>query len=580
MQRRLAAIVAADIPDFARLVRADEEGTLAAFKRHRVELVDPKVTEFQGRIVRLQGDGAIVEFPSVVAAVACAWDIQSAMADRNADVPSNRRMLFRIGVNLGEIIVESDRIEGEGVDIAARLESLAEPGGICVSAEVYRQVKRRLELQFQDLGEHRLEQSDSPVQVYKVLKVPGSKAPVATRSAEGKPVIAVLPFENLSGDEEQEHFCDGLTVYITTDLSKFRNFLVIAANSAFAYKGKHMRVQDIGQELGAKYILEGSVQRSEQRLRVNTVLVDAQQGHHLWSRRFNKDFSDLFDIQDEIIAHTVAELAPKVTAMERDRLVRSGTQDINAYVAFLRGTHQLATNLPFLNERQAAVIECRNWFEKATSLDPYYGRAWGWLGYTHVIGYVEGWEGPEALTLAKECTQKAVALEPEDYDTHWALAYAYSASGELDRALMSYHKALELNENDADLRAEMAESLGYLGHHREALEQIDHAMVINPRYPEWYCWTRGWVLHHLERYQESNAELQKILRPNNEVRLILAANHILLGNEEQAAEAMKAFLERRADWTVEKERQTLPYRNKKDEQRWLDALREAGLPER
>jgi TolB-like protein len=389
----------------------------------------------------------------------------------------------------------------------------------------------------------------------------------------------VLPFENLSDDPGQEYFCDGLTQDITTELCKFPNFFVIAAKSAFSYKHQRKRAEEIGRELNVRYILEGAIQRAGDHIRVNAQLVDAETDHHLWARRFDKNLTDIFEIQEEVIELIVGALAPKLTAVERARAARRPTENINAYDAFLRGAHHLATHLDVIAESEDALLESRRWFQAAIELDPNYGRAWGWLAYAHVTSWTEGWTGPEILDLAKDYAEKAVTLEPEDYDTHWALAYVYQARGKLDMALSAYVSALELNHNDPDMLVEMAETLCCVGRHAEAVRQIERAMIMNPRFPEWYSWMFGWVLYHLREYKRSNEQLEKIIRPNNEVRLIIAANYAQLGESEGAVEALKRFQQKRPDWTVEKERQTLSYRHREDEEHWLAGVRKAGLPE-
>ncbi len=579
MERKLAAILAADVVGYSRLMGEDEAGTLAALKAHRDELIVPKVAEHNGRIVKLMGDGMLIEFPSVVEAVQCAVEFQQAIAECNAEVPEHRRISFRVGVNLGDVIVEGDDIYGDGVNGAARLEELAQSGGVVVSGTVYEHVENKLELQFEDLGTKAFKNISAPVRVYNVS---GASPGVIGRGGpeSGNPAIVVLPFENLSDDPGQEYFCDGLTQDITTELSKFPNFFVIAAKSAFTYKSRPKRAEEIGRELRVRYILEGAIQRAGGQIRVNAQLVDAETGHHLWARRFDKDFTNVFEIQEEVIELIVGALAPKLTAVERVRATRRATENINAYDAFLRGTHHLATHLDVIAESESALLESRQWFQKAIELDPLYARAWGWLAYAHVTSWTEGWAGPETLDIAKDYAEKAVALEPEDYDTHWALAYVYQARGNLDLALSAYVTALELNRNDPDMLVEMAETLCCLGRHQDAVRQIEHAMIINPRFPEWYRWMLGWSLYHLREYRRSNEQLETIIRPNNEVRLIMAANHAQLGEAEKAAAALRDFLQKRPDWTVKKERQTLSYRDPGDEEHWLAGARMAGLPER
>ncbi len=580
MEGRLAAILAADVVGYSRLMGEDEAGTLAALKSQRDELIAPKVSEHNGRIVKLMGDGMLVEFPSVVEAVQCAVEFQRAIAARNVEIPANRQICFRVGINLGDVIYEDDDIYGDGVNVAARLEKFADSGGITVSGTVHEHVEHKLELRFEDLGTREFKNISGPVHVYNISGVTPAVAIRRDGPDGGKPAIVVLPFDNLSDNPGQVFFCDGLTQDITTELAKFPNFFVIAAKSAFSYKNQAKRAEEIGRELQVRYILEGAIQRAGDHIRVNAQLVDAETGHHLWARRFDKDLTDVFEIQEEVIELIVGSIAPKLTAVERARATRRPTENINAYDAFHRGAHHLATHLDVMGESESALLESRQWFQKAIELDPSYARAWGWLAYNHVASWTEGWASPETLDFAKDCAEKAVALEPEDYDTHWALASVYQARGNLDLALGAYVTALELNRNDPDMLVEMAETLCCLGRHEDAVTQIERAMIINPRFPEWYRWTLGWCLYHLREYRRANEQLEKIIRPNNEVRLIMAANHAQLGDNERAAAALSRFLQKRPDWTLEKERQTLTYRDPEDKEHWLDGVRSAGLPER
>jgi tetratricopeptide (TPR) repeat protein len=355
---------------------------------------------------------------------------------------------------------------------------------------------------------------------------------------------------------------------------------VIASKTAFVYKGARKSAEQIGSELNVRYILEGAVQKVANSIRVNAQLIDASSGIHLWARRFDKNLTDLFEIQEQIIEMIVGALGPKMAAVERDRAMKRRTEDVDAYDLFLRGAHHFTANINVMAESESALSESRRWFEKAIERDPSYARAWGWLAYAHTTSWREGWAGPEVLDLAKEYAEKAVYLEPEDYDTHWALAYVYSARKEMRAALSAYATALSLNPNDPDMLVEMAETLCCVGQPRQARQQIEHAMLVNPRFPDWYRWMLGWTLYHLAEYEPSNEQLEKIIAPNNEVRLIMAANYANLGEASKAADELRHFLQRRPDWTVEKERKTLSYLHAKDEEHWLAGVRKAGLAER
>ena len=579
MERRLAAILAADVVGFSRLMEEDERGTFERLQSQRAEIIEPLVIKHRGRVVKVMGDGFLVEFSSVVEAVQCAVELQEKIAEQNTEIEDHRRIAYRMGVNLGDVIVAEDDIYGDGVNIAARLEKIADPGGVTISGTVYEHVEKKLNLRFEDLGERKFKNISDRVHVYGIAPGQVSRETSPPRPISTQPTMVVLPLENLSNDPSQEYFCDGLTQDITTELCRFPNVFVIASKTAFVYKGARKSAEQIGSELNVRYILEGAVQKVANSIRVNAQLIDASSGVHLWARRFDKNLTDLFEIQEQIIELIVGALGPKVAAVERARAMKRGTGDVGAYDLFLRGAHHFTTNINVMAESESALSESRRWFEKAIDRDPSYARAWGWLAYAHATSWREGWAGPEILDLAKEYAEKAVALEPEDYDTHWALAYVYSARKEMRAALSAYATALSLNPNDPDMLVEMAETLCCVGQHRQARQQIEHAMLVNPRFPDWYRWMLGWTLYHLAEYGPSNEQLEKIIAPNNEVRLIMAANYANLHEDSKAAEELTQFLQRRPDWTVEKERNTLSYLHSKDEEHWLAGIRKAGLAE-
>jgi TolB-like protein/cytochrome c-type biogenesis protein CcmH/NrfG len=590
----------------------DELATHRQFMADLDEIVLPSVSKSRGRIVKTTGDGFVAEFASVVDAVQCAADMQWQLAGRNADLPSDRRLAYRMGINLGDIIVEENDIYGDDVNIAARLEGLAESGGISVSGNVVRHVRGKLNLEFDDLGEHSMKNIVGPVRIYRV-RLPSSgplpprtgptvptagssdttAAELQATAAYNRPTIVILPFDNFSRDPEQEYFCDGLTSDITTDLSKFSNLLVIAANSAFAYKGRRVKVQDISRDLGARYVLEGSVQRLGDRVRINAQLVDATSGHTLWAERFQRPLAEIFELQDDIVHVIVSVLQVRLNTAERERAARKHPESINAYDAFLKGFHAFALGVALSNETDEYLRQSLQWFETAASLDPGYARAWGLLSYALTYMWFEGWTDESAIARAEECARRAVTLDPNDHDTHWALAYVYANTKRHDLALSEYRNALQLNGNDADMLVDMAESLSYSGDHQKAIDQINYAMQINPHFPEWYRWMLGWARFNVRDYAIALAELSQIVKPNNRLRLIVAAAHSHLSarcrREEQpdladihdlrARDAVADFLMRRPDWTIAKERRSVSYRNRVDELHWLDGLRMAGLPE-
>src|SRR5207248_617773 len=374
MERRLTAILAADVVGYSRLMGANETGTLAALKALQTDFIDGKIAEHQGRTVKLTGDGMLVEFPSVVNAVACAADVQRGMRDRNAGVPQERRIEFRIGVNLGDVIVEGKDIFGDGVNVAARLESIAKPGGITISGSVRDHVGNRLDLVFEDMGEQTLKNIERPIRVYSVSLSPAARdskdaAPAQQEQLE-RPSIAVLPFNNMSGDPEQEYFSDGITEDIITDLSKVSGLFVVARNTAFTYKGKPVRVQQVGQELGVAFILEGSVRKAASRVRVTGQLISSKDGGHVWADRYDRDLTDIFAIQDDITHAIVEQLKVKLLPQEKKSIGQTPTDSVEAYTYYLRGRQ-------FLHRHSKSYYQlARRMFAKAVELDPLYARAY------------------------------------------------------------------------------------------------------------------------------------------------------------------------------------------------------------
>src|SRR5205807_4887221 len=373
MERRLTAILAADVVGYSRLMGANESGTLAALDTLRTDLVDPKISEHQGRIVKLTGDGMLVEFPSVVNAVACATDIQRSVRNRNASLPPDHRIEFRMGVNVGDVIVQGEDIFGDGVNLAARLESIAPVGGITVSQAVRDHIGKRLNLVFEDMGERRLKNIESPIRVYSIsLDRPSTRETenAASPAREERPSIAVLPFINMSGDPEQEYFSDGITEDIITDLSKVSGLFVVARNTAFTYKGKSVEVQEVAKRLGVNFILEGSVRKAGSRVRVTGQLIDGKTGGHMWADRYDRDLTDIFAIQDEITHAIVEQLKVKLLPQEKKNIAQTPTDNVEAYTYYLRGRQ-------FIERRSKAYYQlARQMFAKAVELDPLYARAY------------------------------------------------------------------------------------------------------------------------------------------------------------------------------------------------------------
>ena len=429
--RKLAAILAADVVGFSRLTGADEDRTLARLRALRSDLIDPTISVHNGRVVKRTGDGAIVEFRSVVDAVRCAIEVQNAMTERNAGVPPDRRIEFRIGVHLGDVVEEADGdLMGDGVNIAARLEGIAKPGAICLSEDAFRQVRARLDLAVSDLGETRLKNIAEPVRVYSLaVGLPAEVKPatpqaVAEKRAAAvalpdKPSIAVLPFQNMSGDPEQEYFADGISEDIITALSKLSQLFVIARNSSFTFKGKTVPVREIGKTLGVRYVLEGSVRKAGNRVRITAQLIDATYDGHLWAERFDRDLSDIFAVQDDVTGQIVGALSLNLTQGDRRRMMAEQTLNMEAFECFLRGREL------WWRHAKEPNAQGRDLLLRATELDPNFAPAWGWLAAAHIHDYVSQWtESPSlSLELGVELANRAAALDPQLHIAHWALTF-------------------------------------------------------------------------------------------------------------------------------------------------------------
>ena len=472
MERRLSAILAVDVVGYSRLMGENEAGTLETLKTVRVDFVDSKITQEQGRIVKLTGDGILVEFRSVVNAVRCAAEIQRAMRDRNVDLPQDRRIEFRIGVNLGDVIVEGDDIFGDGVNVAARLESIAEPGGITVSHSVRDHVGNRLDLVFEDMGEQSLKNIARPIRVYSVaLESAANQNPVAMK--EERPSIAVLPFNNMSGDAEQEYFSDGITEDIITDLSNISGLFVVARHTAFTYKNKAVKVQQVGQELGVAFILEGSVRKAGTRVRVTGQLVSSKDGGHVWAERFDRDLTDIFAIQDEITHAIVEQLKVKLLPQEKKSIGRVPTENIEAYTYYLRGRD-------FLHRRSKHYLQlARRMFAKAVELDPNYARAYAGMADCDSYLYMT-YHMNVAMNGILATTEKALALDPKLAEAHASRGVALSAGQRYDEAQAEFEKAITLNPESFEAHYFYARSNFAQGKIEQAIAQFEHAAEIRP----------------------------------------------------------------------------------------------------
>lgn len=604
--RRQSAIFVADVVGYSRMMVDDELGTYERVKAILDEVLVPVLGQFNGRMVKTTGDGAMLDFSQAVDAVECAARFQDAVAKSPTAQFDDRTMQFRIGINLGDIIVEENDIYGTPVNVAARLEGLSEPGGVAVSGSTYWNVKDKTELQFEEMGFLNVKNIPYPIEVYRLRSgdesnnadaerlehdAPAAPKKVWSEGGDHLPSIVILPFENLSKDPDQDYFCDGLTQELTTDLAKFSNLAVISSNSAFSYKGQRPRVDQLRDELGVEYVVAGAVQRSGEAMRIHVQLDEVKSSRQVWAGRFQGGVAELFNLQDEMVGKIVASLASKLTSFERERVARKETGNMSSYAAFLKGLHYM-NDFFGAKESQETLGQCRLWFERAIEQDEDYARPWGWLAYVEVQSWLHGWSGDEALDTAQTLARKAVALDPEDHDTHWALGSVLFNSGAFEQARSAYQNALDLNLNDADLHAEMAEMLSFTGEHLEAISRVKFAMHLNPHFPEWYRWVLGWCCYFMRDYDQALSELGKILNPSNEVLLIIAASHAQLAEQHEregqvqkaetaageAAAYMARFLEQRADWTLAKQKKLTRVRNTGDLKHWLDGLQLAGLP--
>ncbi|WP_214474368.1 adenylate/guanylate cyclase domain-containing protein [Mesorhizobium sp. dw_380] len=584
--RKLAAILAADVVGYSRLASADEDRTLARLRALRSDLIDPIIAVYHGRVIKRTGDGALVEFRSVVDAVRCAIEVQNGMVERNAGVPQDRRIEFRIGIHLGDVVEESDGdLMGDGVNIASRLEGVAAPGAICLSEDAYRQVKARLDLSVSDLGSTQLKNIAEPIRVYSLqVGSAGTKAAVTSQTATSRPAtavppklsIAVLPFANMSGDAEQDYFADGISEDIITALSKLSQLFVIARNSSFTFKGQNVHVQEVGAKLGVRHVLEGSVRKSGNRVRITAQLIDAISGGHLWAERFDRDLTDIFAVQDDVTQQIVGALALNLTEDDRQALAPEQPRNTEAYDCFLRGRelwHRLA---------KETNVAARDLLQRAIELDPKFASAHAFLALTHGLDYLNRWGASpsESMAQAEEAATRAVALDDSDPWAHWALAIAKLYTRRHDEAIDEVERALILNPNFAEAHVCRGEALYYSGRPEEALESFARGKTLNPYFPDVLLHFQALASFQLGRYEEAVDLLQQRLARNavtDVSRALLAASYGHLGRLEEARAAWQDLLRVNPDYSLEYRRKVLPYKNPADFELMVNGLRKAGL---
>jgi adenylate cyclase len=617
IERKLTAILAADVAGYSRLMGADEEGTLRALKAHRKTVIDPKIAEHHGRIVKTTGDGILIDFNSVVDAVRCAVEVQRGMAERNADVPADKRIEFRVGINLGDIIIDGDDIYGDGVNIAARLEGLAVPGGICVSRAVRDDVRDKLGFIFADMGEQSVKNIARPVRVFRLrdetrvaqgggtrlhgrarrlaalalLAVVGSAGAVGLwvkfeREQAGpyiaartdRPSIAVLPFANMSGDAGQEYFSDGITEEILTALGRSPYLLVIARNSSFAYKGKAADASEIGKVLGVRYLLEGSVRKAADQVRVTVQLIDARSGAHLWAEKYDRPLKDIFAVQDDITGIIVARLGSSIQKAEVDAGLRKAPADLGAYDYYLRGRAMRQTSA------KASTLESRALFEKAIELDANFAPPYAELALTYYSQVSLRWDPPrraEALIKGLDLAAKAIALDP-------SLSVAYKTTGDLylrqhhyDEAAEWARKAIALNQNEPENYAGLANIYSVTGRSRDALPLIEKALVLDPLNPPVYDFYLGRIYLHLREPDRAIPHLRTCARraPDFWVcHAYLAAAYGQTDANEAAHAALAEMMRYYAVGSIAQYRDASDQKAGPEQDYLVEGLARAGLP--
>jgi TolB-like protein/class 3 adenylate cyclase len=587
VERRLAAILAADVAGYSRLMGLDEVGTAQVLREHRV-VVDALVAKHSGRVVKTTGDGLLIEFHSVVDAVECALVIQAVMAERNEGVPPDRRMLFRIGVNLGDVLVEGDDILGDGVNVAARLEGIAEPGGICISSSAYDQVRGKLAATFTDLGERSLKNIDRPVRAYTVVQDgTGRKAETAGAAASPTSVsprlsIVVLPFANIGGDPEQEYFVDGVTESLTTDLSRITGSFVIARNTAFTYKGKPIDVKQIGRELNVRYVLEGSVQRGGNRMRVNVQLVDAESATHLWAERFDRPMADLLDMQDEVVAQLANVLSAQLTAVEARRAEQSLHPDsMDLYFQGLAWFYKGPTS--------ENLARAREFFERALALDPGNVDALVWIATADIVSGPALFSVDRAarLAAAEAAASKALSLAPDHAAAHWSMGAVKNFTNHASEAIAEFERALVLDRNNAVAHGHIGLAKIFFGRAEETEAHIQEALRLSPRDPLAYTWAvfAGMAKLHLGKDEEAAAWLRRSIEFNRNystAHFYLAASLAQRGKLDDARAVAAVGFTLDPTFTIRRFRDSGSSNNPvylAGRERAIEGLRKAGIPE-
>jgi TolB-like protein/class 3 adenylate cyclase/Tfp pilus assembly protein PilF len=587
VERRLAAVLAADVAGYSRLMGADEEGTLAGLKSFRKTLVDPTIAAHRGRIVKTTGDGMLVEFASAVDAARCAVEVQRGMAGQNADVPQEVRLEFRIGIHVGDIIIIDDNdIFGDGVNIAARLEGIAEPGGVCISDDAQRQVRGKVDFVFDDMGPRTLKNIAEPMRAWRVRLDGNASSTVPAKATiesvqplalPDRPSLAVLPFQNMSGDPEQEYFADGMVEDIITALSRVKSFFVIARNSSFTYKGKAIDIKQVGRELGVRYVLEGSVRKAGGKVRITGQLIEAATGHHVWADRFDGNLEDVFDLQDRVTESVVGVIEPSLRQAEIGRARAKSTASLDAYDCYLRALHA------FYQLTREGTESAGEYLKLAIEKDPQFALAKALLAFCYLTGQLQGWGQPNDRTHALELAQDTVNQEPDDPSTLRCAGHAFAFFGHHDRGLALLEKAAGLNVNGS----QVLNSLGWVKNYAcvepdHAIAHFERAIRLSPRDPEMTPMLNGIALAHLIAgrneqalvFAQRNIDISPQFTSGYRMKIMALGN---LGHWQEAKAAADVLLTHDPGFTISS--RAPAFRDPGFKQRYWDALKAAGLPE-
>jgi TolB-like protein/Tfp pilus assembly protein PilF len=557
----------------------DELATVRTLEAYR-EMIAEVIKNYSGRVVDSPGDNLLAEFSSIVDALECAIEIQMELKNKNEELPEVRKMEFRIGINLGDVIEEGERIYGDGVNVAARVEGLAEGGGICISGRVYDLVEDKLDLGYEFLGEQKVKNIRRPVRVYRIKMVSCAAASEPSRTLElpDKPSIAVLPFVNMSEESEREYFADGITEDIITGLSRFRWFFVIARNSTFTYKGKTVDVKQVAQDLGVRYVLEGSVRKAGNRVRITAQLIDASAGHHVWAERYDRELEDIFAVQDEITESIVTSVGPEFLSAERQRAQRKELRRLDSWELVMRASSYLS------RYTKKDSTEAQRLLEKAIELDPMSAEAFCLLAFTHLMQLQFGWSesAVESTQEAAKAAQNAVAIDDRDAWAHTALGLVDLVSRMYDNAIRRLERAIELNPNLANAYGGLGQALALAGEYDAAVIQINKAVRLSPHDPFMVIWFGhlGLAAFADERYEDACRWGLKVLQENPRFpggHRLLAASYGQLGRVKEAAIELQELLLLMPGMTSDDVRKQVPFRKPRDMERYIDGLRKAGL---